>query len=55
MRAIAARMHDPLWNALMVEVEDLLAEMEVLEQRGSARADLERVLIVRNRSALGCG
>ena len=55
MRAIAAGMHDPLGNALMVEVEDLLAEMEIFEQRRAARADLERILIVRHRPALGGG
>ena len=38
--------HHPLGNAFMVEVEDLLAEMEVLEQRRTAVADLQRVLIV---------
>ncbi len=54
MRAVAARMHDALGNALVVEVEDLLAEMKVLDQRRTARADLQRVLIVRDRSAL-CG
>jgi hypothetical protein len=35
-------MHDPLGDALVVEVEDLLAEMEVFEQRRAAGADLER-------------
>ena len=34
VRAIAARMDDALRDALMVEMEDLLAEMEVLEQGG---------------------
>ena len=37
MRAIAARMDDALRNALVVEMEDLLAEMKIFEQR-SARA-----------------
>ena len=55
VRAVAAGMHHPLGNALVVEMEDLLAEMEVLEQRRPARPDLERVLIVRNRSALRGG
>ena len=53
MRAIAARMHDALGNALVVEVEDLLAEMEILDQRRPALADLQRVLVVGNRAALG--
>ena len=55
MRAVAARMHDPLGNALVVEMENLLAEMEVLDQRRPARADLERVLVVRDRAALRRG
>ena len=53
MRAIAAGVHHALGNALVVEVEDLLAEMEVLERRRSTRADLQRVLIVGDRPALG--
>src|ERR1700687_4700881 len=36
----------------MVEVEDLFAEDEVLEQRRPARAGLEAVLIVRDADAL---
>jgi hypothetical protein len=39
VRAEAARVHDALGDALVVEVEDLLAEMEVLQQRGPAGAD----------------
>ena len=39
----------------MVEVEDLLPEMEILDQRRPARTDFQRVLIVGNRSTLGCG
>ena len=54
MRAVAAGMHDPLGNALVVEVEDLLAEMKVLDQRRSALADLQGVLVVGDRPAL-CG
>ena len=37
VRAVAARMHHPLGNPLVVEVEDLLAKMEILEQ-GRVRA-----------------
>jgi hypothetical protein len=48
-------MNHPLRNALVVEVEDLLAKMEIFEQRWSAGANLERVLIVRHRTALGRG
>ena len=55
MRAVAARMHDALGNPLMVEMEDLLAEMEILDQRRTARTDLERILVVRYRTALRGG
>src|SRR5688572_7377028 len=48
-------MHHALRDALMVEVEDLFAEVEVLEQRRAARAGLERVLIVADRTALRGG
>ena len=50
---VAARMHHPLGDALMVEVEDLLAEVEVFQERRAARPDLQRVLVVRHRAALG--
>ena len=45
-------MDDALGNALVVEVEDLLAEVEVFEQRRPARADAQRVLVVGDRDAL---
>ena len=48
----AARVHDALGNALVVEVGDLLAKDEVLEQRRPAQAGLERVLVVGDRHAL---
>ena len=52
VRRRAARVDDALGNALVVEVRDLLAEDEVLEQRRPAQAGLERVLVVRDRHAL---
>src|SRR6478609_1638981 len=48
----AARMHDPFRNAFMVEMGDLLPQDEVLEQRRTAQARLQRVLVVRYRHAL---
>jgi hypothetical protein len=39
-------MHDPLGNALMVEVENLLAEDEILEQGRTSLTCLEAVLVV---------
>src|SRR3546814_12718608 len=45
-------MHHALRNALMVEVEDLLAKVEVLQRGRPAMADLQRVLVVGDRPAL---
>ena len=45
-------MDDALGDALVVEVRDLLAEDEVLEQRRPAQARLQRVLVVGDRHAL---
>ena len=50
--AVAARVDDPLGDALVVEVEDLLAEVEVFQQRRAAGADPQRVLVVGDRDAL---
>ena len=52
MRRRAPRMDNPLGDALVVEVGDLLAKDEVLEQRRAAEARLQRVLIVRDGDAL---
>ena len=52
VRRRAARVDDALGNPLVIEVGDLLAEDEVLEQRRAPRADAERVLIVGDRHAL---
>ncbi len=52
VRAEAAGVHDALGDAFVVEVEDLLAEVKVLEQRRAAVADAQRVLVVGDRHAL---
>ncbi len=52
VRRRAARMHDALGNALMVEMGDLLAQDEILQQRRAARAALQRILVVGDRRAL---
>ncbi len=52
MGAVAAGVHHPLGDALVVEMEDLLAEMEVLEQRRTAFADPQGVLVVGDGHAL---
>ena len=55
MRAVAARMHHALGNPLVVEMENLLAEMKILDQGRPTRTDLERVLVVGHRTALRGG
>ncbi len=52
MRAEAARVHDPLGDALMIEMKELFAKMKVLERGRTARADLQRILVVGNRDTL---
>ena len=55
MRAVAARVNHPLRNPFVVEMENLLAEMEVFKNSRPARSDLQRVLVVGYRSALRGG
>ncbi len=50
--ACAACMDDSLWNALMVEMRDFLAQDEIFQQRRAFFPGGERVLIIRNRNAL---
>lgn len=52
MRAGASSVHDALGNALMIEVNDLLAEDEVFEKRRPPQPGLERVLVVGDGNAL---
>jgi len=47
--------HDPLRYPLVIEVEDLLAEVEVLERCGTAIADAQCVLIVGDGHSLRSG
>ena len=52
MRRGAARMDDPLRDPLVVEVGDLLAEVEVLEQRGAPLPGAQRVVGVVDPNSL---
>ena len=45
-------MHHALGNALVIEMEDLFAKMKIFQSGRTARADLERILIVGNRRSL---
>jgi hypothetical protein len=48
----SARMDNPLGDALVVEMGDLLAKDEVFEQRGAAETGLQGALVVRDGDAL---
>src|SRR5712691_2689401 len=48
----AAGMHHPLGDTLMVETEELLAQVKIFERRGATGTDLERILIVGNWDTL---
>ena len=52
MRRRATRVDDPLRDPLVVEVRDLLAQDEVLEQRRPAETGLQRRLVVGDGDAL---
>jgi hypothetical protein len=52
VRRRAAGVDDPLGDPLMVEVEDLLAKDEVLQQHRPALARLQLVLVVGDPDAL---
>ncbi len=52
VRAGTPRMHDTLGNPFVVEMGDLLAQDEILEQRGPTQTGLQAVLVVRHRHAL---
>jgi hypothetical protein len=51
----ASCVYDPFRNPLVVEVSDLFAEVEILEQRRSPLAGLERMIGVWQADALGGG
>jgi hypothetical protein len=52
MRAGAAGVNDPFWDSLVIEVGDLLAEGEILQERRASLSRLQRVLIVSDDHAL---
>src|SRR5215475_1540973 len=52
MRPKTASVNDSLWDTLVVEVEELLAEVEVFECRGPACSDLQRLLLIGYGNAL---
>jgi len=48
----APGVHDPLRNAFVIEMRNLLSEMEIFHQGGAADAGPQRILIVRDFDAL---
>jgi hypothetical protein len=46
---------DALGNALVIKMKNLFSEVEILKHSRSARADLQRVLVIGHRAALGGG
>ena len=52
MSTEAACMNDTLGNALMIKVEELFAEMKIVESDGTARAHLQGILIIGDWRAL---
>jgi len=52
MRPISAGMDHPLGDALVIEMEYLLTEMEVVHKKRAAWSDTQRILVVGDRSAL---
>jgi hypothetical protein len=48
-------MNHTFGNALMIEMKNFLPKMKILHENRAARPDLETVLIVRYRYALGGG
>ena len=55
VRAVAAGVYHPLGDPLVIEVEDLLAEVEVLDQARAALPRPQGVLVVAHRHALRGG
>ena len=53
MCAVATCVHDTLRYSFMIEMKYLFPKVKILEQRRPSLADLQRILIVRNRAALG--
>src|SRR5262245_23600848 len=45
-------MHHPLGDTLMIEVEELLAEVKIFERRGAASTNPKRILVVGDGDAL---
>ena len=52
MRSETTGMNHPFGDTLMVEVEELLAEVKILERGRPAHSDLEGILVVRYRNSL---
>src|SRR5687767_8508161 len=54
MRSETTGMNHPFGDTLMVEVEELLAQVKILERGRPARSNLEGILVIRYRNSLLC-
>src|SRR6202050_4173028 len=52
VRPRSAGVHDALWNSLVIEMGDLLAERKIFQKRGTPAPGFQRILIVRDDDAL---
>jgi hypothetical protein len=52
MGAVASGVDDTLGDPFVIEVEDLLTEMEVVDEKRSARTDAQGILVIDDRRAL---
>ncbi len=52
MRARSAGVNDAFRNPLVIEMGDLLAESEILQERWTSLAGFQRILVVRDDDAL---
>jgi hypothetical protein len=52
VRATPAGMNDALWNSLVIEMGDLLAERKMFQKRGTPAPGFQRILIVRDDDVL---
>jgi hypothetical protein len=48
VRARSAGVNDALWNSLVIEMGDLLAEREIFQERRTPASGFQRILIVRD-------
>ena len=53
VRARSAGVNDALWNSLVIEMGDLLAERKIFQKRRTSAPGFQRILIVRDDALIG--